>query len=316
MRQRAVLGLSHTPLLGLNPLPEDVDADLHGALEAVARHVRAFAPELVVMFSPDHFNGFFHDLMPAMCIGTEASAVGDYGSPAGQINVAAADALAVASGLIKAQFDIAVSRRMVVDHGVAQPLQLLFGGLDSPPVLPIFLNAAGPPAIPTVRRVVALGRAVGGMFADDPRRILYIGSGGLSHDPPIPTLNHPDPAVRERIITRHRYTPEERAVRQTRVIQAGLDMAAGKSERRALNAEWDQRVMSLLEAGDWGGIGNIGEDEIVREGGGSAHETKNWLAAFAAVDAAVLTTQQRWYRAIPDLIAGFGVMFRSAGNQA
>jgi 2,3-dihydroxyphenylpropionate 1,2-dioxygenase len=74
--------------------------------------------------------------------------------------------------------------------------------------------------------------------------------------------------------------------------------------------------MSLLEAGDWGGIGNIGEDEIVREGGGSAHETKNWLAAFAAVDAAALTTRQRWYRAIPDLIAGFGVMFRSAGNSA
>ncbi len=311
MNNRAVLGLSHTPLLGLNPLAPEVDADLRGALAEAARHVQAFRPELVVMFSPDHFNGFFHDLMPAMCIGTEAEAVGDYGTPAGRVNVATDDALAVASQLIAGGFDIAVSRRMVVDHGVAQPLELLFGGLDSPPVVPIFLNAAGPPAIPTVKRVVALGAAVGELFSEDPRRILYIGSGGLSHDPPIPTLHHPDPAVRERIIARHVYTAEERAVRQTRVIQAGRDMAAGKSDRRPLNAEWDQRVMAMLEAGDRAGIAAIREDEIVREGGGSAHETKNWLAAFAAVDAASLTTRQRWYRAIPDLIAGFGVMFRS-----
>jgi len=28
---------------------------------------------------------------------------------------------------------------------------------------------------------------------------LLIGSGGWSHDPPVPTLSHPDEAVRERI---------------------------------------------------------------------------------------------------------------------
>ena len=310
MNKRAVLGLSHTPLLGLNPLPAEADADLQGALAEAARLVRAFEPELVVMFVPDHFNGFFHELMPAICLGTEASAIGDYGTPAGAVNVADVDALGLARGLIDAGFDPAVSRRMVVDHGVAQPLQLLFGSLDSPPVLPIFLNAAAPPAIPTVSRVIALGRAVGQHFASDTRRILFIGSGGLSHDPPIPTLENPDPAMRERIIVRHTATPEQRAQRQARVLQAGRDMGAGRSDRRPLNAQWDQRVMTLLETGDWAGIAAIGEDEIVREGGGSAHETKNWIAAFAAVNARTMTTQQRWYRAIPELIAGFGVMLR------
>ena len=179
MTERAVLGLSHTPLLGLNPLPVDVDADLRAALDEAARQVRAFAPELVVMFVPDHFNGFFHDLMPAICVGTEATAIGDYGTPAGPVNVAGDDALGLARALIAAGFDPAVSRRMVVDHGVAQPLQLLFGSLASPPVLPVFLNAAAPPAIPTVRRVVALGRAVGRHFSSDARRILFLGSGGL-----------------------------------------------------------------------------------------------------------------------------------------
>lgn len=309
MSQRAVLGLSHTPLLGLNPLPAEIDTDLHSALEEAARHVRAFSPELVVIFAPDHFNGFFHDLMPAFCIGTQAEAIGDYGTPSGQVNVAATDALVLAEHLIAAGFDPAVSRRMVVDHGVAQPLQLLFGGLASPPVLPIFLNAAAPPAIPTVARVVHLGRTVGSHFAADARRILFVGSGGLSHDPPIPALEHPDPAIRERVIARHRATPEQRAARQVRVIQAGRDMAAGTSDRRPLNARWDQRVMGLLETGDWAGIESIAEEEIVREGGGSAHEIKNWIAAFAAAGAG-MTTRQRWYRAIPELIAGFGVMFR------
>jgi len=310
MTERAALGLSHTPLLGLNPLPADVDADLRGALDEAARLVQAFAPELVVMFVPDHFNGFFHDLMPALCIGTEASAIGDYGTPAGPVNVAGDDALGLARALIDGGFDPAVSRRMVVDHGVAQPLQLLFGSLASPPVLPIFVNAAAPPAIPTVRRVVALGRAVGSHFAADKRRILFLGSGGLSHDPPIPTLDNPDPAMRERIIVRQTATPEQRAQRQARVLQAGRDMGAGRSDRRPLNAQWDERVMSLLESGDWTGIEAISEQEIVREGGGSAHETKNWIAAFAAASGRALTTRQRWYRAIPELIAGFGVMLR------
>ncbi len=309
--RRAVLGISHTPLLDLNPVPDEANVDLRAALAEAARQVRAFAPELVVMFGPDHFNGFFHDLMPAICIGTEATAIGDYGTPAGRVNVSGADALALAAHLIGAGFDPAVSRRMVVDHGVAQPLQLLFGGLDTPPVLPIFLNAAAPPAIPTIGRVLELGSVVGKYFKGDARRILYVGSGGLSHDPPIPTLDHPDPVVRERITVRHQASPEERSTRQARVIEAGRLMAKGKSGRRELNPQWDQRLMQMLERGDLSAVAGIDEAEIVREGGGSAHEVKAWIAAVAAASTNTLETHQNWYRAIPELIAGFGILFRS-----
>ncbi len=48
----------------------------------------------------------------------------------------------------------------------------------------------------------------------------------------------------------------------------------------------------------------------MRERGESAHETKRWIAAFAAVDGQPPGTQQRWYRASLELIAGFGVMPR------
>jgi 2,3-dihydroxyphenylpropionate 1,2-dioxygenase len=308
--KRAVLGLSHTPLLGLNPLQPDVDAALRGALADAKRLTREFDPELVILFGPDHFNSFFHELMPPFCIGTQAEAVGDFGTPAGALNVPEKDALALATGVVDGGFDAAVSRRMWVDHGFAQPLALLFDGLSTPPVIPIFINAAAAPAIPTARRCAALGRAVGGHFVADPRRILAIGSGGLSHDPPIPTLDHPDPAVRERTIVRNRQTPEQRATRQERVIAAGLSFAAGTSDRRPLNPQWDLRLMDRLESGDWPAIEAMSNDEISRDGGNSAHEVKTWIAAFASQDRK-LTTQVRWYKDIPELIAGFGVLFRA-----
>jgi 2,3-dihydroxyphenylpropionate 1,2-dioxygenase len=141
--------------------------------------------------------------------------------------------------------------------------------------------------------------------------VLVIGSGGLSHDPPIPTLNHPDPATRERIIARHRATPEQRAMRQSRVKAEGLALAGGTSDRRTLNPQWDRQFMDRIESGDWPAIEAMGEEEIVKEGGGSAHEVKTWISAFASTDAAALKTRFRWYHAVPELIAGFGVLFRS-----
>jgi 2,3-dihydroxyphenylpropionate 1,2-dioxygenase len=162
-----------------------------------------------------------------------------------------------------------------------------------------------------VARCVAFGRAVARHFKGDPRRILFIGSGGLSHDPPIPTLETPDLAARERIILRNQPTAEQRAARQGRVMAAGKALAAGTSDRRPLNPGWDARLMDRLEVGDWDAILAMGEDEILLQGGGSAHEVKNWLAAFAGYDAGSLRTRQRWYRDIPELIAGFGILFRS-----
>src|SRR5262245_2891741 len=91
--KRAILGLSHTPLLGLNPLKAEVDDSLHEALREVGGLVRGFAPELIILIAPDHFNGFFHELMPAFCIGTQAEAVGDWNTPAGALNVPSDEAI-------------------------------------------------------------------------------------------------------------------------------------------------------------------------------------------------------------------------------
>jgi 2,3-dihydroxyphenylpropionate 1,2-dioxygenase len=53
----------------------------------------------------------------------------------------------------------------------------------------------------------------------------------------------------------------------------------------------------------------MSEDSIEREAGLSAHESKNWLVARSALPTdRALPCSLRHYQAIPEYIAGFGVM--------
>lgn len=307
--ERAFLGLSHTPLLGLNPVAPEVEADVRGMLERVRDAVGGWAPQRIVLVGPDHYNGFFNELMPPFCLGTAASAVGDYGTPAGALNVPAEEAEQLAVWLMDRDFDVALSRRMQVDHGFAQALQVLWGGLDSPPVIPLFVNSVAQPGIPRVRRCARLGEAIGGWLDGLPGRTLVIGSGGLSHEPPVPTLAHPDPAVRERITVRATPTPAEREAKTLRVMAAGMALAAGDGSIRPLAPGWDARWMDAIERLDVEALAVPGEDAITREAGLSAHESKAWLIARSAMPGGrPLDRRLRWYRAIPEYIAGFGAM--------
>jgi 2,3-dihydroxyphenylpropionate 1,2-dioxygenase len=309
---RAFLGISHTTLMGLNAVPDAVDRELQSAIAAARQHVQAFAPDLIVLVAPDHYNGFFNELMPPFCVGSEAESVGDYLSPAGPLNVDAEAAIALADRLMDDDFDIAVSRQMRVDHGFAQALQLMWGSLDTPPVLPIFLNAVAKPGIPRVRRCRALGEALGRFLDTLPRRTLLIGSGGLSHEPPVPTLAHPDPAVRQRITRRTEPTPVEREAKTQRVMAAGRALAAGDSTMKPLNPAWDQRWMDALAQGGpaLDALNDLSEDSIEREGGLSAHESKTWLVARSALPSdRALACALRHYQAIPEYIAGYGLMW-------
>ena len=308
--QRAFLGMSHTPLMGLNAVARSVEDELNAAIAAARAQVQAFDPELVVLVGPDHYNGFFNELMPPFCIGTRATAVGDYLTPAGPLNVDADAALALATQLMDADFDLSVSRRMQVDHGFSQSLQLMWGGLATPPVVPIFVNAVAQPGIPRLRRCRQLGRAIGRYLDGQTRRTLLLGSGGLSHEPPVPTLAHPDPAVREAITVKRQPTQAERDAKTQRVMAAGLALAAGHSSMKPLNPEWDRRWMDALASGDLDALVQQSEDSIDREAGMSAHESKSWLVARAALpEGRALPCPLRYYRAIPEYIAGYGLMW-------
>ncbi|MGW3287232.1 3-carboxyethylcatechol 2,3-dioxygenase [Streptomyces sp. NPDC001002] len=303
----AAVGLSHSPLIGKNDPEPDVLSSVAKAVDTARAFVRDFDPELVVLYAPDHYNGFFYKEMPPFCLATEAIAVGDFGSAAGPLSVDTESARTLARGALERGIDLTVSARMTVDHGFVQPLEVLFGGIDRVPVVPVFVNGVATPLGP-VARVRALGTALGEAAAALDRRVLFLGSGGLSHDPPVPVLEGAPPRVTDALIEGHPPTPEQRARGEQRVVQAGRDYAAGSTSMIPINPAWDNLVLDTLESGrltevDWWSV-----DWMGAEGGGSAHEVRTWIAAFASLAATgPYRMTSRFYAPIPEWIAGFAV---------
>jgi 2,3-dihydroxyphenylpropionate 1,2-dioxygenase len=303
----AAVGLSHSPLIGKNDPAPEVLARVDQAVEDAKAFVRAFDPELVVLYAPDHYNGFFYKEMPPFCLATEAHAVGDFGSAAGPLSVDTGAAKALAQGLLDRGVDLTISARMTVDHGFAQPLEVLFGGIDQVPVVPIFVNGVATPLGP-VSRIRALGTAVGEAAAELDKRVLFLGSGGLSHDPPVPVLEGAPPRVANALIEGHPPTLEQRAKGEQRVIQAGRDYAAGSTTMIPINPTWDNLLLDHLEKGELAEFDSWTVEWMAAEGGGSAHEVRTWIAAFASLAATgPYEMTSRFYEAIPAWIAGFAV---------
>lgn len=301
--------LSHTPLVGyVDPTP-DVLAEVDGVVAEARARIEAFAPELVVLFAPDHYNGFFYDVMPSFCIGMAAHAIGDFGSAAGPLSVPRDIAESCANAVLEAGVDAAVSYRMQVDHGFAQPLELLFGGLDRCPVIPVFVNAVATP-LPGFQRARLLGEAIGRFARALHKRVLFLGSGGLSHQPPVPELAKVDARMADRLMGSGRNLPtDERQARQQRVITAAERFVEDPHSLHPLNPVWDQQFLELLAEGRLAELDGLGNAELSALAGKSTHEVKTWVAAFAALSVfGPYEAGSRYYRPIPEWIAGFGAL--------
>lgn len=84
---------SHTPLMNRGPASPGTQERVEGALEDLAAWVKCYDPALVIQFAPDHFNGFFYDLMPPFCVGAGSVPSGDRGGGTGPLPVPEAVAL-------------------------------------------------------------------------------------------------------------------------------------------------------------------------------------------------------------------------------
>jgi 2,3-dihydroxyphenylpropionate 1,2-dioxygenase len=305
--QIALCCMSHSPLLNLPGPSRELLDDLAAAIGAAREFVTDFDPELIVTFSPDHYNGFFYRAMPPFCIGTAAEGVGDYGTHQGPLDVPADLATDCVRAVLDADVDIAISAAMDVDHGTVQPLQLLFGDATAKPVIPVFINSVATPLGP-MRRVRALGAAMGAHLMTLGKRVLIVGSGGLSHDPPVPTLATAPPAALDRIVRGVPMTTEQRQARQTAVIEAAREFAAGQGRSAPLNPDWDQAFLDLIDTHRLAEVDGWDSTWIAEQAGNSAHEVRTWVAAFAALGAqGDYLTGNRFYRAAPELIAGFAI---------
>ncbi|WP_308538035.1 2,3-dihydroxyphenylpropionate/2,3-dihydroxicinnamic acid 1,2-dioxygenase [uncultured Kluyvera sp.] len=307
--------LSHTPLVGYVDPAQEVLDEVNGVIAEARARIAAFAPELVVLYAPDHYNGFFYDVMPPFCLGIGATSIGDFSSAAGVLPVPTELAEACALSVMKSGIDLAVSYCMQVDHGFAQPLELLLGGLDNVPVLPVFINGVATP-LPGFQRTRMLGEAMGRFLSTLNKRVLILGSGGLSHQPPVPELAKVDAHMRDRLLgSGKQLPPEERELRQRRVIEAAERFVEDQKTLHPLNPVWDNQFMTLLEQGRLAELDAISNEELSAIAGKLTHEVKTWAAAFATLSAmGKYRSEGRYYRPIPEWIAGFGSLSATTTN--
>ncbi len=304
---------AHSPLISYLQPDASVSQPILAQLDSVAQRVEAFDPQLVVVFGPDHFAGFFYDLMPPFCVGAQAEAMGDFDiSQAGQsYQVPESTARGLVVALHAAGVDAAVSYRMHADHGFAQTLEQVAGGVGRYPTIPIFINGAAPP-LPPMPRVRHLGDAVGRYLAGTGLRVLLIGSGGLSHDPPIPVLQTAPPPVQEILIAGHNPPPERMQAKVQRNIDTARALDAGTGVALPLNPEWDLRFMGLLLAGDLDAVAGLDMDAARAVAGVGVNEVRTWLAAFAALHAMGVPGPYPdalcHYAPVPLWNAGFGIV--------
>jgi 2,3-dihydroxyphenylpropionate 1,2-dioxygenase len=159
-----------------------------------------------------------------------------------------------------------------------------------------------------MHRCRALGAAVGKHLTKLDMRVLLLGSGGLSHSPPVPTLATAPPSVRERIVHGGPMTSEQRQARQAAVIDAARNFAAGESDLQALNPAWDHRFLEIIDGGRLSELDGWSNSFVAHEGGSSAQEIRTWVAAFGALESAgPYEITGRFYKPAPELIAGFAI---------
>ena len=104
--------ISHTPLVGLVDPSKAILQEIQAYTQQAPKKIAEFEPELVVIFAPDHFNGFFHDVMPCFCVGIEANAIGNFGTLKGPLSTSQELATKLAEYCIAHGVDIATSQRM------------------------------------------------------------------------------------------------------------------------------------------------------------------------------------------------------------
>jgi protocatechuate 4,5-dioxygenase, beta chain len=144
-------------------------------------------PQVAVVFYNDHGLNFFLDKMPTFAVGAAPeyrNADEGWGLPTlPPFRGAPELSWHVIEHLVRRDFDVTTCQEMLVDHALTIPMELFWPASTCPVVIvPVCINTVQHP-LPSARRCLALGRAVGEAVASwpGPERAVMIGTGGLSH---------------------------------------------------------------------------------------------------------------------------------------
>lgn len=166
------------------PPPEQKNT-IYAAFDRLRRKLESSGTEVLIALTSEHWANFFLDHISAFCVGRADRFTGPV-EP--WLKVEKAQVLgdpALAREIIERCYENSLepsySFEMELDHGTMVPLHFLTPAMDRP-VVPILFNTLADPQ-PTARRSLELGRVLGRVAAESKRRIGFIATGGLSHDP-------------------------------------------------------------------------------------------------------------------------------------
>jgi protocatechuate 4,5-dioxygenase beta chain len=180
----AAYGVPHTPnfpALVAKQGPGCATARLYAE---IAGHLRQARPDVLVIYTDDHFNTFFLDNFPIFAIGIADETCGPNDQipmmPNYRVGVESSLASHLRASAIGAGFDISLAQDFDLDHSIMVPLHFLTPDMTIP-IVPIFINALAPP-LPSSQRCHALGRTIAGAIErwGQDRRVAVIGSGSFS----------------------------------------------------------------------------------------------------------------------------------------
>lgn len=183
---------SHVPAIGgaiaRGLQKDDYWRPFFDGFPAISKWLSEKKPDIAVVFYNDHGLNFFLDKMPTFAVGAAPqydNADEGWGLPVCHSLTGAPEfSWRLIEHLVGADFDITTCQKMLVDHAVMVPFQLLWPDAKEWPVrvVPIAINTVQHP-LPSPGRCLALGHAVNDAIEEweGDERVVVIGTGGLSH---------------------------------------------------------------------------------------------------------------------------------------
>jgi gallate dioxygenase len=186
------LGSPHAPAVGAAVDRDDEQSaywkPLFDGYQPMREWLEREKPDVLILFSNDHFTSFFLDFIPTFAIAVASQhEIADEGwgkRPLPEVPGHTDLASHLSHHLVADGFDLSICHRLPLDHGCLSPLSALMPRVQRWPVavVPILVNVLHFP-IPTPARCFALGQALRRAVEsyEDDLKVAVVGTGGLSH---------------------------------------------------------------------------------------------------------------------------------------
>ena len=193
----AAVGTPHGPMLPQQVAAAPGQLRSEALMKQVRQELERAEPDLVIVVASDHFTNFFYNNLPQFCVGAIEEAEGPSETYCVMPRREVKGQPDLAQGFLQyglnANFDLAVTEELHLDHSVLVPLHFLVHSTRTP-VVPLYVNGLAPP-LPGARRCLGLGRTLRKFIDQWPgdQRVALLASGSISLEvggPRVGTTDH------------------------------------------------------------------------------------------------------------------------------